>query len=125
MGRYVDSTEQLVVELLVRDVPRSVAFYRDLGFAVLRADDHFAVVTWEDHRLFLARREGLTEPPAIPVMNVRVMVPDVDRVWQRINELGVRVAAAIEDRTYGLRDFTIVDPDGFGIRFGTRLPVRA
>jgi hypothetical protein len=82
-------------------------------------------VTWEDHRLFLDQREGLPEPPPLPVMNVRVMVPDVDRVWQRVNELGVRVVAAIADRTYGLRDFTIADSDGFGIRFATRLPVTA
>ena len=25
---------------------------------------------------------------------------------------------------YGLRDFTIADPDGFGVRFGTRIEAR-
>jgi hypothetical protein len=28
----------------------------------------------------------------------------------------------VSDRYYGLRDFTIADPDGFGIRFATVLP---
>lgn len=31
------------------------------------------------------------------------------------------VLAPISDRYYGLRDFTVADPDGFGIRFGTRI----
>src|SRR5262249_9952759 len=122
MVRYVDSTEQLVVELLVRDLKRSVAFYRALGFHLLHENATFASLTWEDHRLYLDQRSDLPEAPALPVMNVRVMVPNVDRVWQQVNDLGVRVVAAIADRPYGLRDFTIADPDGFGVRFGSRLP---
>src|SRR5262249_50301351 len=53
MTRYVDSTEQLVVELLVRDLQRALAFYRAIGFEVLREEETFAVVAWESHRLFL------------------------------------------------------------------------
>ena len=121
MPRYVDSTEQLVVELFVRDLGRSVAFYRALGFEVLSEKEGFASLTWEGHRLFLDQRPGLPEPPAVPVMNVRVMVPDVDQHWRRVNELGLRVVAPIADRSYGLRAFTVADPDGFGVRFGTRL----
>ena len=33
---YVDPTEQLVTEVVVRDIKRSVAFYRSLGFELLR-----------------------------------------------------------------------------------------
>jgi catechol 2,3-dioxygenase-like lactoylglutathione lyase family enzyme len=122
MSHYVDSTEQLVVELFVRDLGRSMAFYRALGFDLLAQHGRFASLTWEDHRLFLDERDDLPEPPAVPVMNVRVMVADVDQVWRRVGELGLRVVAAIADRPYGLRDFTIADPDGFGVRFATRLP---
>ena len=121
MSRYGDSTEQLVVELLVHDLQRSLAFYRGLRFHVLREEETFAVVAWESHRLFLDQKGDLPEAPATPAMNVRVMVPDVDRVWQRVNELGLRVVAPVGDRLYGLRDFTIADPDGFGVRFATRL----
>ena len=121
MTRYVDSTEQLVVEMLVRDLQRALAFYRAIGFEVLREEETFAVVAWESHRLFLDQKGDLPEAPATPAMNVRVMVPDVDRVWQRVNDLALRVVAPIGDRPYGLRDFTIADPDGFGVRFATRL----
>ena len=33
----------------------------------------------------------------------------------------LRLVREIGDRTYGLRDFTIADPDGFGIRFASWL----
>ena len=74
----------------------------------------------ERHELVLDERPG-HEPPSSPQANVRVMVPDVDAWWRRAAEMRARVLASIADRYYGLRDFTIADPDGFGIRFGTRI----
>ncbi|MGH8656564.1 MAG: VOC family protein, partial [Gammaproteobacteria bacterium] len=36
MSGYVDPTEQLVTEIVVRDIRRSVDFYSRLGFEILR-----------------------------------------------------------------------------------------
>ena len=44
------------------------------------------------------------------VGNVRVLVPDVDRYWELAQRLGVPVILPIEDRYYGMRDFTIAGP---------------
>ena len=33
-----------------------------------------------------------------------------------------RIVVPIANRYYGLRDFTIADPDGFGVRFASDLP---
>lgn len=129
MARYVDSTLQLVTEILVRDIKRSTAFYRSLGFELLRDDGDFVELTWEDHCLFLAELSAFPEvpvapgssPPVFPAANVRVMVPDVDRLWALANELGAAVLIPVDDRYYGLRDFTITDPDGFGVRFASLL----
>ena len=46
---------------------------------------------------------------------------DVDRLWLVAREMGARVVSPIGDRSYGLRDFTIADPDGFGLRFASWL----
>ena len=132
MSRYVDPTEQLVTEIVVRDIGRSVEFYEGLGFQLLRDGGDFVELTWENHRLFLAELsafrnapdEGPTAPPTFPVANVRVMVPDVDEYWKRVNELGARIIIPLGDRYYGLRDFTIADPDGFGVRFASVLQGR-
>jgi catechol 2,3-dioxygenase-like lactoylglutathione lyase family enzyme len=132
MSRYVDPTEQLVTEIVVRDIRRSVDFYGRLGFTLLRYGGDFVELTWEDHRLFLAEISAfrdvqgvaLAAPPQFPLANVRVMVPNVDEQWRAANEIGARIVIPIADRYYGLRDFTIADPDGFGVRFASLLPGR-
>jgi len=53
-GPYVEPTEHLVCEVVVRDIKRSIAFYRSLGFELLRDAGDFVELTWEDHRLYLA-----------------------------------------------------------------------
>jgi catechol 2,3-dioxygenase-like lactoylglutathione lyase family enzyme len=121
MGHYADPTSQLVAEVFVKDIRRSLDFYQALGFQRKAQRAGFAVLTWDDCELFLDERPDLPEPPAHPRANVRVMVPDVDRFWDLASEIGAVVLEPIADRHYGLRDFTILDPDGFGIRFGTWL----
>ncbi len=110
----------LVTEVTVRDIEASKAFYLSLGFAMQRDSGAFVVLTWDGFELFLDERADFV-PPAFPAGNVRVMVPDVDRVWGLCQSLGVPVHSEIGDRYYGLRDFTVLDPDGFGVRFATRL----
>jgi catechol 2,3-dioxygenase-like lactoylglutathione lyase family enzyme len=129
MDNYVPATEQLVTEIVVRDIKRSIEFYCRLGFELMRDDRDFVELTWEDHRLFLAELSAfdvkehvqLPDPPKFPLASIRVMVPDVDHYWKRVNEIGAPIVVPVSDRYYGLRDFTIADPDGFGIRFATAL----
>jgi catechol 2,3-dioxygenase-like lactoylglutathione lyase family enzyme len=130
MNRYVDPTEQLVTEIVVRDIKRSIEFYRRLGFNLLRDGGDFVELTWEDHRLFLAELSAFREAhdaavpptPTFPLANVRVMVRNVDEYWKLVNEIGAQIIIPLADRYYGLRDFTIADPDGFGVRFASLLP---
>ena len=123
MTRYIHPTEQLVTEIFTRDISRSVAFYRKLGFELLRDDGGFVELAWEDHRLFLSDelKEKMNAGTGLPQGNVRVMVPNVDEYWALSRKIGARVLSPITDQSYGLRDFTIADPDGFGVRFATRL----
>ena len=112
MGGYVHPTEQLVTEIVVRDIRRSASFYRALGFELLRDGGDFMELTWEDHRLFLAELSAfrdingadLPARPALPMANIRVMVPNVDDYWKLANEIGAPVIVPIADRYHGLRD---------------------
>ena len=59
--KYVDSTEQLVTEIVVRNIKRSTKFYRELGFEVLRDAGDFVELTWEDHHLYIAELSAYRE----------------------------------------------------------------
>src|SRR5499425_3706843 len=106
MSRYVDPTEQLVTEIVVKDVRRSVDFYRRLGSELLRDGGDFVELTWEDHRLFLAEFSAFRDAhgakpattPTFPLANVRVMVPDVDEYWKLANEMGAQIIIPLADR---------------------------
>jgi catechol 2,3-dioxygenase-like lactoylglutathione lyase family enzyme len=127
--KYIDSTEQLVTEIVVRDIQRSTKFYCELGFKVLRDSGDFVELTWEDHQLYIAQLSAyheitideveLPEPPKFPLANIRIMVPNVDDYWKLAKEKGAKIVIPVADRYYGLRDFIISDPDGFGVRFAT------
>ena len=130
-SRYVDSTEQLVTEIVVRDIKESTRFYRDLGFRVVRDAGDFVELSWEDHLLFIAEISAyheidgenikLPEQSSFPLANLRIMVPNVDAYWRRIKEMGAQIIIPVADRYYGLRDFIVTDPDGFGVRFASPL----
>ena len=53
---------------------------------------------------------------------MRVIVPDVDARWPRVQALRATVSRPIGDRSYGHCDFTALDPDGFELRFASWLP---
>ena len=61
MSKYVAPIEQLVTEIVVRDIKRSTDFYRRLGFELLRDGGDFVELIWEDHRLFLAELSAFPE----------------------------------------------------------------
>jgi catechol 2,3-dioxygenase-like lactoylglutathione lyase family enzyme len=109
--------DQLVIEIMVRDLDHSLAIYTALGFTLERRDGNFAALRWDGREFFLDQRAELAPTSGPARANVRILVPDVDAVWGKVVKLGLRVDQPIGDRYYGLRDFTVLDPDGFGLRF--------
>lgn len=118
---YAPAHEQLVVEIYVRDLRHALAFYQQFGFKLVRAEAAFAELQWEDALLFLEECKQMPAPPPFPVVNIRVLVPNVDEYWALAQRLGVRIFNPIGERYYGLRDFTLVGPDGVALRFATPL----
>lgn len=110
-----ENESQGVVEIVGPDVDALLSFYLAIGFQLERRTGDFAVVHWHGTRLFLA---GNPEAPVGECWrSIRIMVEDVDAMWDKANLLGLAINTPIGDRPYGLRDFVIVDPAGFGLRF--------
>lgn len=114
-------------EFFVRDIERSITFYKRLGFTAVRQEPDFAVIALhEDVHVLLAAeqhtsREWLNAGPRGVGLNIRIMVEDVDAVYQRAKDAGAPIIQQIADRYYGLRDFILLDPDGFALRFAQEL----
>jgi catechol 2,3-dioxygenase-like lactoylglutathione lyase family enzyme len=121
MDSYVDSGEQLVVAIYVRDMKESREFYLSYGFEVVRDEGTFMELRWEEARLFLSEVPGTPPPPPSPIGNMRIMVPNVDEYWARANRMGAKILSPIEAQYYGLRDFIVAGPDGLALRFATWL----
>jgi len=45
-------------------------------------------------------------------------VADVDSLYAEFSGKGAPISSEIGDRPYGMRDFSIIDPDGYVLAFG-------
>jgi lactoylglutathione lyase len=117
------------VELFVDDVERSARFYRDvLGFRVARETDETGYLPISSGALTIGlqrhsrlpsghhfRPEHFAGPRGVGV-EVQVEVDDVDALYALAVTTAPALGGGIEpigDRSWGLRDFRLIDPDGY------------
>jgi catechol 2,3-dioxygenase-like lactoylglutathione lyase family enzyme len=121
----------LRAELFVRDVRRSIAFYRDvLGFDVLReAPGGYVSIGREGAVLGLCDASQLPlDHPARPGPGDRVglgvelvvVVDDVAASHAHALASGQPGISALVEQPWGLTDFRGLDPDGFYVRITGR-----
>lgn len=123
---------KLTPNLIVSDVARSVAFYRDvLGFHVQQtvpdaAPFVFAIVTSGSVEIFLnALDAAVQEYPAFqdrPIggtLTLFVEVQGIRRIHEAIGSK-VTVVMPLEDKWYGMTEFAFTDPDGYVITYAEK-----
>ena len=126
--------KKLTPNLLVANVERSLAFYVDtLGFArgmtVPDASPFvFAAVTSGDVEIFVNdAATAVKEYPAFagkPIGATGTMyieLEGVDALHERIKSR-VQVTMPLVTQFYGMREFAVLDPDGYVITFAERVP---
>ena len=108
--------------LSVLDLPAALDWYeRVLGFAVAwRWGDPVALasVCRDAVELNLGRR-GAYGPPGPSQVYVRVT--GVDAYHDQLVRAGVAIQVPIDDRAYGLRDFSVADASGNRLDFGEEI----
>lgn len=114
------ASAQLVTEIYVRDLKKSQAFYEQLGFKTTLVEPTFRELQFGGRKFFLSQRDAA--PPRQPAANIRIGVADVDATFKLAQKTGARVLSPLQDHEWGERDFTIADPDNFGLRFASLLP---
>lgn len=113
--------EQLHPSLHVADVLAAAEFYvQRLGFeqSFTSGDPpQMAGLNLDSVQIFLER--GTPTPQH---SSVYFVIGDADELFEFQRANGVKVSAPPGDRAYGLRDYTVMDLDGYGLTFGHRLP---
>lgn len=126
------SLKSLTPNLIVADVSRSIAFYRDvLGFDVEGtvpevAPFAFAMLRAGDVRIFLNEHAGaVAEYPALkdqPIGGTLTLFIDVTDIHVMYADLQHKapVVMPLERKWYGVTEFAIQDPDGWVITLAER-----
>ncbi len=108
------------VGVAVRDVARSVAFYRLLGFEPEYVAEDSAFLRAPGVALYLFRTQGPQPSPRsfdlegnpVGYDHLSFQVADVDGVCGRLQQRGVAVERGPQDYPWGARAACLRDPDG-------------
>jgi lactoylglutathione lyase len=121
--------KKLTPNILVADVDKSVAFYRDvLGFVVDQTVPDkspfvFAIVKSGNVQIYLnARGPAIEEYPAFKgrplggTLTLFIEVGDIRGSYEQLKDR-VNVVMPLEKKWYGPTEFAFLDPDGYVITF--------
>lgn len=122
--QYGHSLKGLTLNLLVRDINRSLEFQtRVLGVEVVYSDPDIAVLRgygteWMLHADHTYLENNLYDHVAeLPVrglgVEIRLHGCDPDQAEKRASDLGYSVLAGSLDKPHGLRECYLVDDDGY------------
>jgi catechol 2,3-dioxygenase-like lactoylglutathione lyase family enzyme len=134
----------LVPELLVSNFVQSLKFYTEvLGFKQLygRPEEVFAYLDRTGAQIMIVQHDAGDERSWIVAelaqpygrgMNLEIEVEDVDALHNSCVRHGARIFLAMEDKWYrrdalllGVRQFIVLDPDGYLLRLSQSLGTRA
>ena len=108
--QFLTSIGQLVPELPVTDVESAQRYYRDaLGFEIgwLDAGKGIGAVSRGNVAIFFRK----TIPPFESAVHW-VFAADVDATYEELTALGANIVEPLENKSWGLRQFTVEDLDG-------------
>jgi len=122
----------LSVNLIVRDIARSIPFYSGvLELRLLYSDEDFAAFEREGVRLQLHADHTYARMPWASRLRddarrgmgaeIRILGIDPDAAEQRARDGAFTVAVAARDWPHGWRDCVLEDPDGYTFAVGVPL----
>ncbi len=123
----------LIPELTVSDIEKTKEFYIDvLGFHLEfeRTEDKFVFISFEGSQMMFEQfhKSGWNvselEYPYGRGINFEIEVSDLEKLYKRIVEAGIKVYRELKTNKYIVnnreemqREFLIQDPDGYLLRF--------
>jgi uncharacterized glyoxalase superfamily protein PhnB len=134
---YGKTLPYFTVNLLVVDMARSLAFYKEvLNATVVYADADFAALRLKELEFMLHVDHAYDHHAWYPDLargerrglgaELRLFQTDPDQVEARARKFGATILQATQDMPHGWRDVIVADPDGYawavGWAKGTQCP---
>ena len=104
----------------VSDLSKSIEFFTEtLGFQLdfIYGEPQFYAGLFKDSVELHLVSKNLRQPAGSG--NLSILTNEVDDLHQKLIDAKVQIIVPLDDRDYGLRDFSCKDPDGNIIVFGT------
>jgi len=126
----------LIPELSVSDINRSLDFYLNtLSFMLVyqRKEDKFALLSLNDSRIMIEQINGCWETGILSYpfgrgINFEIGVEDIDKLYESIKKQNYKIKVEMQENWYkanniliGQKEFLIMDPDGYLLRFAQSL----
>lgn len=109
----------------VPDVAATADWYRSLGFTLEETNEDEGELNWARLRLgasyVMLNAGGRPSEASRRDVDLYVTTPGIDALYEKVQEFA-EVVFGPNDAFYGMREFTIRDPNGFWITFGERQP---
>lgn len=132
-GEYGRAMPRFSLNLLVRDVNRSLPFYRDvLGATVRYSDEDFAALNLQGVDFMLHADHAYDHHPSYERLKsggprgtgaeLRMMGIDPDAAERRAQAAGIKIIQPAMDFQHGWRDVMLEDPDGYIWAVGVPIP---
>lgn len=129
---YGRGLPQFTINLLVRDIERSVAFYEAVLEAIVHySDPDFAAIRVLAQELMLHADHAYDGHPWYKRLRssaerglgaeIRLLGVDPDGVEVRAQEVGAYIVVPAGDKGHGWREVMVADPDGYVWAVGDRI----
>ena len=107
-----------------KDFALSKRFYQELGFELAWSSDDLAYLRLGNASFLL---QNFYNKEHADHFMMHLLVEDADAWWRHVEEQGLQAKYGVEaeppaDRSWGLRDFVIIDPTGVLWRIGHNMP---
>lgn len=105
---------EMLPQLPLNDVAAGIAYYKDvLGFAINYAQHDLGVMFRDSGTLLLVARS----PRHTGIGSCTAYVSDADKLYAELTAKGAKAQGEPVSQPWGLRDFSVIDPEGNRITF--------
>ena len=129
----------LIPELNVSDIKKSLGFYLNILLFKLeyeRKADKFAFLSLNESQIMIEERNGNWETgdliyPYGRGINLQIVTNNIDELYKNIKRNNYPIKIEIQENWYradnklvGLKEFLVLDPDGYLLRFAQSIGER-